>query len=79
MLVIALMKGCGVPHLRMPRLNLSQAGSLDVMLILASATTAVVPRESKPTLGYFADACGNTAATEWKQRRSASERGTPAS
>jgi len=54
----------------MRRLNLSQAGSCDVMLILASPSTAAVPRESKPALREFADSCGNTAPTEWQQRRS---------
>jgi len=59
----------GIPHPRMQRLNLSQAGSCDVMLILASPSTAAW-RGEQAYGREFADSCGTTARTEWQQPRS---------
>ena len=59
----------GIPHLRMRRLNPSQARSCGVM----STSTSPVRRRGvlgrTAALGSFADSCGNTTPKEWQRRR----------
>jgi hypothetical protein len=59
----------GIPHLRMRRLNPSQAGSCRVMSISASALPGCGVLGGAATLGSFADNCGNTTPKQWQRRR----------
>ena len=59
----------GIPHLRMRRLNPSQAGSCGVMSTSASPLRRCAVLGRTGALGSFPDSCGNTTPTERQRRR----------